>query len=187
MGMSEEESKNEFIEILQNLHEESGNKWRIRDTIAKHMFEYTIKFSPDIVFKKIWGLIMLLCTDNVYQVRSSIAKSISKVLNQCKNEEYINIMCSDLQVFAAEEKWGGRQFFSVVCSYMWEIPCLFENIFLAGILKTCEDPIIGVRIASCNALKNLIEKNGITTTSIIYLIYRNIWENRANSKSTSKS
>lgn len=115
---------------------------------------------------------MLLCTDDIMRVRESISKQFCKVLWHCREEEFIGMMCSDLQAFAKDEKWSGRQLFAMICSKMWEHPELLEFKFLNLLLGLCQDAIVGVRISAGISLKTLIEKTGkmISYLFINYLL-----------------
>lgn len=168
LEISNVESKNEFRETLQILHEDSGRKWRIRETIAQHMYDYVKHFKSEVVFKKFWGLIMLLCADDIFEVRSRISCELCKILWHCHEEECIGIMTSDLLAFAKDDKWNGRQFYAMLCAPMWSYFDLLEQKFLNSLLDLCQDAIISVRITAANALKDIVQNSSIREYQITF-------------------
>ncbi len=150
-----------FLEILQTLHEDSGKKWRIRDTIAQRVYDYAKHYEPELVFKKLWGLTMLLCVDDVWKVREHAAKQVWRVLGHCKGEEFFGLMTSDVQTLVSDQKWSCRQLYTLICANMWQDTDLLETVFLTGFLGLCKDQAAGVRISASFALKQVFDCSGI--------------------------
>ena len=157
--LSSDDNKQEFLEVLQAVHEESGKKWRIRNAIALHILDYAKQYKPATVFKKIWGLIMMLCSDDVYEVRTNATKNVPSIIELCKNEECIGMMCSDVLSFASDPKWSTRQLFATICSEMWIDLDLFASHFLTGILELSHDKVECVRLTIVYTFQKLFFKS----------------------------
>ncbi len=155
-----EDQKEEFLDALQTLQEDSGKKWRVREMISVHLFDYARHYPPDVVFKKIWGLAMLLCTDDVYKVRLGAAKNVAKLLTYCKGEEYIGMMKGDVLGLGGDSKWITRQLFCVICSELNPFDEMFAETFLEPLTDLRKDKVPGVRISVASALKTLLCRNG---------------------------
>lgn len=178
--LAEPESKLAFLDLLQTLHEESGKKWRIRNTIAQHIFDYAQHYEPEPVFKKMWGLTMLLCVDDVSRVRESAAKQVWRIVAKCKDQEFISIMTSDVQMLAGDQKWSCRQLYTIICAEMWQDLELLESTFLSGLLGLCKDPAVGVRLAAAKSLKKMLDSSGTSAfLESIEKIRTNAWIQQA--------
>ncbi len=158
LAFSGEASKEEFTEILQTLHEDSGHKWRIRAAMATHIFDYAKNYPQTVVLKKLWGMAMLLCTDDVWQVRTAAAGNVWRILQYCGKEECIGLMRSDVLSLAGDTKWASRQVFIIVSENMFECGC--EETFIEPLLGLAKDPVVGVRLAAAKAIKLIAGKHG---------------------------
>jgi len=161
LDISNEDQKDEFLETLQMLHEDSKKKWRVREKIAENLYEIAKHYNQAIVFKKIWGLAMLLCGDDTFNVRKMSAKVIWKLLDYCKDEEFVSMMKGDIQSFAKDDKWIARQLFCIICKEMWSCTEFLTGGFLEQLAELAKDKTPGVRIMAANALKTISTKNGI--------------------------
>ena len=157
------ENKEEFLETLQTLHEESGKKWRIRETIATHIYDYAKHYEPATIFKKIWGLAMLLCGDDVCKVRNSAAANIWRLLDLCRGEEFAGLMRSDVLTLAADTKCTCRQLYALICTEMSQSTELLESSFLNPLLELAKDHVVGVRLSLAKTIKIVANRNGIET------------------------
>jgi serine/threonine-protein phosphatase 4 regulatory subunit 1 len=160
LSLATKEQREDFLDKMQGLYEDSGHKWRIREVIANNLFEYCKNYEPITIFKKCWPHILSLCGDDVWCVRNCAAKNAWYFLDYCKEEEFIGLMRSDLVCFAADEKWTTRQVFCIICGEMWRLASTLLEYFLESLVELAGDKAYGVRIAVSNALKELATNNG---------------------------
>eukprot|EP01022_Parablepharisma_sp_SALTPOND_P033017 TRINITY_DN88052_c0_g1_i1.p1 TRINITY_DN88052_c0_g1~~TRINITY_DN88052_c0_g1_i1.p1 ORF type:complete len:729 (-),score=60.12 TRINITY_DN88052_c0_g1_i1:3672-5789(-) len=161
LSMANEDQEEEFLENLQNLLEDSGKKWRVREAIANHLFDYAKHYTPSIVFKKFWGIAMMLCGDNVWHVRKGAAKNVWRLLDYCKGQEFQTMMKSDILSLAEDSKWNSRQLFCLMCMEMWQAEELLADSFIEKLAGLAKDKVPGVRISVANALKTIYKRSGI--------------------------
>ena len=172
LSLAKEDQKEEFLESLQTLQEESGKKWRVREAIATHLFDYAKHYDAHTVFKKIWAIAMLLCVDDVWHVRNGAAKNVWRLLNYCKTEECLEMMKLDVISLSGDSKWSTRQQFCIICGEMWQCADLLEGHFIVPLVELAKDKVVGVRIAVMNALKNITSKSGNIYMKLTNSLYR---------------
>eukprot|EP00826_Nyctotherus_ovalis_P024510 TRINITY_DN1894_c0_g1_i1.p1 TRINITY_DN1894_c0_g1~~TRINITY_DN1894_c0_g1_i1.p1 ORF type:complete len:385 (+),score=118.65 TRINITY_DN1894_c0_g1_i1:1294-2448(+) len=160
LSLANEEQRACFLDKVQELQEDSRSKWRIRETIASNFFEYARNYKPATIFKKCWGLIMLLCGDDVWSVRKCMGRSLWRFLGYCGREEFAGTMKSDLLCLARDERWTMRQVFCLACAEMWQAEDLLLESFLSPLIELTTDKVLGVRLAALNALKEQARNSG---------------------------
>jgi len=160
LSFATKEQKENFLDKMQGLYEDSGNRWRIREVIANNVFDYCKNYKPTTIFKNYWPHILSLCGDNVWCVRTCSAKNLWRFLDYCKEEEFVGLMCSDLICFSTDGKWTMRQVFCIACAEMWRIENVLLKYFLEPLTELVGDKVVGVRIAALNALKEVAKNSG---------------------------
>lgn len=160
LSLANEHQRADFLDKVQQLQEDSRNKWRIREAIARNFFDYARSYKPATIFKKHWGLVMLLCGDEVWCVRKCMAQSLWRFLDYCRREEFVGTMKADLLCLARDERWMTRQVFCLACAEMWQAEDLLLESFLSPLVELTTDKVLGVRLAAFNALKEQARNSG---------------------------
>lgn len=155
LASANHEQRSTFLECLQALHDKSGNKWRVRQTIATHLFDYAKNYEMEVIFKSFWPLCLTLCSDNVWSVRMSSAKTAWRFTDHCRTQDFCETMKSDVAALAGNPRWNVRAVFCVVCGEMWRTKELLVEGCLNLLLEMLEDKVQGVRMAALKSLETI--------------------------------
>ena len=152
--------KNAYLEFIKDMIGSRDDKWRRRVTYSKIIGKFDGTYVDPILYKRVFPIAINFCFDDVSQVRTTSAKSNSRLILQLISgtTEFKGKTMKIVQSFAQSINYKYRQLFIYMCKHIFQNEEVFNENVASLLLDLAYDNILNVRIVLAKFIAHLAKK-----------------------------
>ena len=152
--------KNAYLEFIKDMIGSRDDKWRRRVTYSKIIGKFDGTYVDPILYKRVFPIAINFCFDDVSQVRTTSAKSNSRLILQLISgtTEFKGKTMKIVQSFAQSINYKYRQLFIYMCKHIFQNEEVFNENVANLLLDLAYDNILNVRIVLAKFIAHLAKK-----------------------------
>ena len=152
--------KNAYLEFIKDMIGSRDDKWRRRVTYSKIIGKFDGTYVDPILYKRVFPIAINFCFDDVSQVRTTSAKSNSRLILQLISgtTEFKGKTMKIVQSFAQSINYKYRQLFIYMCKHIFQNEEVFNENVASLLLDLAYDNILNVRIVLAKFIAHLSKK-----------------------------
>ena len=148
------------MEFIKYMIGNKDDKWRKRVIYSKIIGKFNGTYSHNIIYKRVFPIVINFCFDDISKVRTNSAKHNSRLILQLisSKTEFKNKTLTIIKSFAQSINYKYRQLFIYMCRHLFENEEVFKENISELLLDLAYDKVPNVRIILAKFISELLNR-----------------------------
>eukprot|EP01022_Parablepharisma_sp_SALTPOND_P019498 TRINITY_DN332_c0_g1_i1.p1 TRINITY_DN332_c0_g1~~TRINITY_DN332_c0_g1_i1.p1 ORF type:complete len:487 (-),score=60.60 TRINITY_DN332_c0_g1_i1:87-1547(-) len=162
LAVLEDKERLAYLELVQRTVKNSQHNWRLREVFAINAEAYAKLFDYNLVYQKIFPIVLNLLGDPVVEVRMKMCEAVYPIVMILKSEpKYFEEAMNHITKLYNSPNFRDRQTFLYISSGFMCNEVLFDQYLLTNFLALQKDRIPSVRVSLAKILHNHMKCSGV--------------------------